>query len=176
MSDLKNIRTDYQVGSLNDNDLTNSPIDFFQSWMDKAVKLVKKDANAFVLSTINKNGFPCSRVVLLRGIDNGSFCFFTNYTSNKASEIELNNRVAMNFFWPELERQVRIQGTIKRCSANFSDDYFKSRPYSSKIGAWASDQSSIIQTREELEDKVLFYEKKFPRTRNSEERIVAKAS
>ena len=80
MNDLKNIRTDYQQGNLNNSDLTDSPLDLFQIWMDKAVELVKKDANAFVLSTIDKNGFPSSRVVLLRGIDQGSFCFFTNYS------------------------------------------------------------------------------------------------
>lgn len=162
MSDLKNIRTDYQVGNLNETDLTNSPIDLFQIWMDKAVELVKKDANAFVLSTIDGNGSPSSRVVLLRGIDKGSFCFFTNYTSNKASNIEENNQVAMNFFWPDLERQIRITGAIERTSSKYSDDYFHSRPYSSKIGAWASDQSSVIKTRKELDESVSFYENKFP--------------
>jgi pyridoxamine 5'-phosphate oxidase len=162
MSDLKNIRTDYQVGNLNETDLSDSPIDLFQIWMDKAVQVVKKDANAFVLSTINKNGFPSSRVVLLRGLDQGSFCFFTNYNSNKASNMEENKQVAMNFFWPDLERQIRIEGTIERTSSEYSDDYFQSRPYSSKIGAWASDQSSVIKTRTELEENVSFYENKFP--------------
>lgn len=162
MSDLKNIRTDYQVGNLNEADLSDSPIDLFQIWMDKAVEVVKKDANAFVLSTINKKGFPSSRVVLLRGIDDGSFCFFTNYTSNKASNLEEKNQVAMNFFWPALERQIRVEGIIERTSSKYSDDYFQSRPYSSKIGAWASNQSSVIKTRTELEERVSFYENKFP--------------
>lgn len=162
MSDLKNIRTDYQVGDLNESDLTNSPFQLFQNWMDKAVQLVKKDANAFVLSTINKQGFPSSRVVLLRGIDKEAFCFFTNYTSNKASNLDGNSKVSMNFFWPDLERQVRIEGSIERCSKEYSDDYFESRPYSSKIGAWASNQSEIIKSREELEKNVIFYQKKFP--------------
>ena len=162
MNDLKNIRTDYQQGNLNNSDLTDSPLDLFQIWMDKAVELVKKDANAFVLSTIDKNGFPSSRVVLLRGIDQGSFCFFTNYNSNKANCIKENDQVAMNFFWPDLERQIRIQGSIEKTSSKYSDDYFDSRPYSSKIGAWASDQSSIISTRSELDESVSFYKKKYP--------------
>ena len=162
MNDLKNIRSDYQLGNLDNSDLTDSPLDLFQIWMDKAVELVKKDANAFVLSTIDKNGLPSSRVVLLRGIDQGSFCFFTNYNSNKANCIKENDQVAMNFFWPELERQIRIQGSIEKTSSKYSDDYFKSRPYSSKIGAWASNQSSIISSRTELDESVSYYEKKYP--------------
>lgn len=162
MNDLKNIRSDYQLGNLDNSDLTDSPLDLFQIWMDKAVELVKKDANAFVLSTIDKNGLPSSRVVLLRGIDQGSFCFFTNYNSNKANCIKENDQVAMNFFWPELERQIRIQGSIEKTSSKYSDDYFKSRPYSSKIGAWASNQSSIISSRNELDESVSYYEKKYP--------------
>lgn len=161
MSDLKSIRTDYLMGSLNFSDLTDCPIDFFKLWMSQAVDHVKKDANAFVLSTIADNGFPRSRIVLLRGIKDGGFCFFTNYNSPKSISILENNKVSMTFFWPELEKQICINGIAEKLSSQDSDNYFNSRPYSSKIGAWVSNQSSELQSRDELEQKVSLFEKKF---------------
>jgi pyridoxamine 5'-phosphate oxidase len=163
MSDLKNIRTDYQIGQLNQSDLNSSPFLFFKQWMKTAVERVKKDPNAFVLSTISESNFPSSRVVLLRGVEKDGFCFFTNYNSEKSQSIFKNNKVSMTFYWPEIERQVRINGIAQKTTSEYSDNYFKSRPYSSKIGAWSSNQSSQIETRDELENKVEFYKNKFPK-------------
>ncbi|NDG53046.1 MAG: pyridoxamine 5'-phosphate oxidase [Flavobacteriia bacterium] len=161
MKSIKDLRTDYQKSELNVKDLTEEPITLFQQWLYQAITY-SNDANAFVLSTVNSNGVPSSRVLLLRDATEKGFSFFTNYSSRKSQEIEVNPNVCMNFFWPEMERQVRINGSISRLSEQESDDYFNSRPYESRIGAWCSPQSQVIESREVLENKIQELKKKYP--------------
>ena len=161
MKSIKDLRTDYQKSELNVNDLTEEPITLFQQWLSQAITY-SNDANAFVLSTVNSNGVPSSRVLLLRDATEKGFSFFTNYSSRKSQEIEVNPNVCMNFFWPEMERQVRINGSISRLSEQESDDYFNSRPYESRIGAWCSPQSQVIESREVLLNKIQELKKKYP--------------
>ena len=161
MKSIKDLRTDYQKSELNVKDLTEEPITLFQQWLSQAITY-SNDANAFVLSTVNSNGVPSSRVLLLRDATEKGFSFFTNYSSRKSQEIEVNPNVCMNFFWPEMERQVRINGSISRLSEQESDDYFISRPYESRIGAWCSPQSQVIESREVLENKIQELKKKYP--------------
>ena len=161
MKNIKNLRTDYHKSKLDVNDLTESPIALFQLWLSKTIAY-SNDANAFVLSTVNSNGAPSSRVLLLRDVSEKGFSFFTNYNSRKSKEIEVNPNVCMNFFWPDMERQVRINGSISRLSVQESDDYFNSRPYESRIGAWCSPQSQVIESREVFENKILELKKKYP--------------
>lgn len=161
MKSIKDLRTDYQKSKLNVKDLTEEPITLFQQWISQAITY-SNDANAFVLSTVNSNGVPSSRVLLLRDATEKGFSFFTNYSSRKSQEIEVNPNVCMNFFWPDMERQVRINGSISRLSEQESDDYFNSRPYESRIGAWCSPQSQVIESREVLENKIQELKKKYP--------------
>jgi pyridoxamine 5'-phosphate oxidase len=126
-------------------------MDQFTHWWEDATTSNIDEVNAFVLSTVDANRAPASRVVLLKGYTPEGFIFFTNYDSNKGKEITANPNVAMNFFWKELERQVRITGTIKKISAEESAEYFHSRPLGSQVGAWASPQSQIIPNRDFLE-------------------------
>ena len=161
MKSIKDLRTDYQKSELNVKDLTEEPITLFQQWLSQAITY-SNDANAFVLSTVNSNCVPSSRVLLLRDATEKGFSFFTNYSSRKSQEIEVNPNVCMNFFWPEMERQVRINGSISRLSEQESDDYFNSRPYESRIGAWCSPQSQVIESREVLENKIQELKKKYP--------------
>ena len=161
MKSIKDLRTDYQKSKLNIKDLTEEPITLFQQWISQAITY-SNDANAFVLSTVNSNGVPSSRVLLLRDATEKGFSFFTNYSSRKSQEIEVNPSVCMNFFWPDMERQVRINGSISRLSEQESDDYFNSRPYESRIGAWCSPQSQVIESREVLENKIQELKKKYP--------------
>lgn len=161
MKSIKDLRTDYLKSELNVKDLTEEPIILFQQWLTQAIAY-SDDANAFVLSTVNGNGVPSSRVLLLRDATKKGFSFFTNYSSRKSQEIEVNPNVCMNFFWPEMERQVRINGSISRLSEQESDDYFISRPYESRIGAWCSPQSQVIESRDVLENKIQELKKKYP--------------
>ena len=135
MKSIKDLRTDYLKSELNVEDLSEEPLTLFTEWLSQAITY-SNDANAFALSTVNSYGVPSSRVLLLRDVTKKGFSFFTNYSSRKSQEIEFNPNVCMNFFWPEMERQVRINGSINRLSEQESDDYFVSRPYESRIGAW----------------------------------------
>ncbi len=161
MKNIKDLRTDYKKSELNVKDLTEEPITLFQQWLSEAITY-SNDGNAFVLSTVNSEGVPSSRVLLLRGASEKGLSFFTNYSSRKSQEIKLNPNVCMNFFWPEMERQVRINGSISRLSEQESDYYFISRPYESRIGAWSSPQSQVIESREVLENKIQEFKKKYP--------------
>lgn len=150
--DISSIRKDYQLASLDEASSAANPIDQFEHWWEDAIQSNIDEVNAFVLSTVNSNGTPASRVVLLKGYTPDGFVFFTNYESNKGKEIAANPNVAMNFFWKELERQVRITGTIKKISTEESEQYFHSRPIGSQVGAWTSPQSKVIPNRAYLED------------------------
>ena len=159
---LAHIRKEYSQRSLDKTDVSAAPAHQFSIWLDEAIESGALEATAMNLATADASGKPTSRIVLLKGIDQGNFLFYTNYKSHKGTILETNAFAAMNFFWPELERQVRIEGKIEKVSAEESDVYFQSRPYGSRIGAWVSEQSKKVDTREELEKRVKEYTKKYP--------------
>lgn len=134
---------------LQESDLDSNPLKQFEKWFEEVLASGLEEPNAMVLSTVNE-GKPSARIVLLKDLDSG-FKFFTNYGSKKGQEMEENPQVALTFFWKELERQVRIEGLVEKVSADESDEYFKSRPRGSQIGAWVSHQSAAIASREVLE-------------------------
>jgi pyridoxamine 5'-phosphate oxidase len=142
--DIKNLRLNYKKSTIDFKNLAKNPIQYFMNWFEDALKVNKQEANACVLSSVSSDNCPSSRVVLLKGVNENGFTFFTNYKSSKAMDIDANPNVALNFYWPELERQVRIVGIAKKITINDSDTYFKSRPRESQMGAWLSDQSKVI--------------------------------
>ncbi len=158
---IADIRRDYKLQSLNEEDVAVNPIDQFAHWWEEAVSSHIDEVNAMTLATIGMNGFPAARIVLLKGFDEKGFVFYTNYNSHKGEELEKNPQVALVFFWKELERQVRITGSVTRTSAADSDAYFHSRPAGSRIGAWASPQSTVIANRELIEASYCKYEQEF---------------
>lgn len=139
-----------------------NPHDLFEVWTQDAVEVKEKEPNAFVLSTVDTEGWPSSRILYLKDIIDGGFVFYTNYNSKKGIDIANNTKVSMLFFWPDSSRQIRIQGNCKKVEKIVSDDYFASRPRGSQIGAWASDQSEELKDRLDLEDRVVAFEEKFP--------------
>jgi len=151
--EYQNIRTSYDKSELNKTDLNENPILAFKDWFDLAIKSNVVEPNAMVLSTSTKDGKPSSRVVLLKEISKEGIVFYTNYKSKKGIEMESNPHVALLFFWIELQKQVRIEGTIIKNSSKDSDEYFRSRPLESQLGAMASNQSSILESKEELNEK-----------------------
>jgi pyridoxamine 5'-phosphate oxidase len=158
---LKNLRTDYNLAALEAALAEKNPFNLFSEWMELALKSNIEDANAMNLATVTETGRPSSRIVLLRKFDETGFDFFTNYNSRKAKELENNKKAAINFFWPLLHKQVRIEGIADKISREESDEYFNSRPRESQIGAWASDQSNELTNREELNQKIENLTKKF---------------
>lgn len=161
MSNIADIRKDYSKKMLQETDVHADAIEQFKIWWTEAVDSAIDEVNAMTLATASAQGKPSARVVLLKGFNESGFIFFTNYHSQKASEIEENPRVSLVFFWKELERQVRIDGTIKKITAEDSDEYFYSRPVESRIGAWASPQSKVIASRKVIEENVVELEKSF---------------
>ena len=159
--DIKNLRLNYKKSTIDFKNLSENPIHYFMNWFEDALKLNKQEANACVLSTISSDNCPSSRVVLLKEVNESGFTFFTNYKSSKAKDIDANSNVALNFYWPELERQVRIFGVAKKIAINDSDTYFKSRPRDSQIGAWLSDQSKAIGLDYNFMDTLNSLESKF---------------
>ena len=147
---IADIRKDYTLKSLDISDVSIDPLRQFKVWFDEAVDSEVLEVNAMCLSTMGLDGFPAGRIVLLKELDHG-FVFFTNYESHKGQELANLPKASLTFFWPELERQVRITGNLEKVSAQESDEYYFSRPYGSQIGAWASPQSQPIESREELE-------------------------
>ncbi|MBP6411620.1 MAG: pyridoxamine 5'-phosphate oxidase [Pseudarcicella sp.] len=150
--DIASLRENYTKGSLDKSDVFVSPFLQFEKWFNEALESQIKEPNAMVLATVSSENKPSSRVVLLKGFDSG-FNFFTNYKSRKGEELFQNPNACLNFFWNELERQVRIEGVVEKLSDSESDAYFHSRPISSQIGAIASNQSEIIESRRFLEEK-----------------------
>ena len=159
--DIKNLRLDYKKSKIDFKNLDENPISFFLKWFNEALKVNKDEANACVLSTVSMDNIPSSRVVLLKAVNEKGFTFFTNYQSNKSKDIESNPNVALNFYWPELEKQVRISGIAKKISIKESDDYFKSRPRESQMGAWLSHQSTAIGFYYNFMDTLNTLESKF---------------
>jgi len=155
------IRKDYTLKSFSESDLLKNPFEQFRVWFTEAIHAEVNEPNAMTLATVKPDGSPSARIVLLKGLEDDCFVFFTNYSSNKGQQIGVNNKVALVFFWPELERQVRIQGIAEKLEEYKSDDYFKSRPMSSQIGAHASPQSLEIENRQYLEDLVVKMEELF---------------
>ena len=149
---ISDIRIDYSLKSLDISDTETSPLEQFKKWFAEAIESKVMEVNAMTLSTLQENGRPNSRVVLLKGVDSG-FLFFTNYKSVKGKELDIHPFVALNFYWAELERQIRVLGKVEKVSKEESDEYFHSRPFSSQIGAWVSPQSERIQSREILSQK-----------------------
>lgn len=161
MNSISDIRKDYRLQSLNEADADANPFNQFSKWWNEAIISNIEEANAMTLSTADINAKPSARIVLLKGFDEKGFVFFSNYHSHKANDMKSNAQVCLVFFWKELERQIRIEGTVSKISAEESDDYFKSRPQTSKIGAWASPQSKVISSREIIEANVAEVEKNF---------------
>lgn len=148
--EIADIRREYSFKTLDISEVNPCPIEQFKLWFEEALNSKVLEANAMNLATINQNGRPNSRIVLLKGVDSG-FVFYTNYKSTKGKEMDSNPYVSVTFHWAELERQVRIIGKVDKVSEKESDEYFFSRPYASQVGAWVSPQSSVIESREFLE-------------------------
>ncbi|WP_375577917.1 pyridoxamine 5'-phosphate oxidase [Marivirga tractuosa] len=157
---IADIRKEYTALSLKASEVDANPVDQFLSWFDMAINAEIMDPNAMTLSTIDGNK-PSSRIVLLKGVENEEFVFYTNYNSAKGHQMASSPYVSLNFFWPELERQVRIEGTVQKVDKATSDAYFKSRPRGSQIGAWVSPQSETIEGREVLNKRLEEIELKF---------------
>jgi len=155
MSDLhahiNSVRKDYNKHSLSKDHVNADPFVQFEYWLQDALEVDSDHANAMVLATVGKDGMPDSRVVLLRNISHGGFTFFTNYDSKKGQDLKFNSKASVLFFWPALERQIRIEGNTSLVPADDADAYFLSRPFESKAGAWASRQSAVVESRNELE-------------------------
>ncbi len=154
---IADIRKDYKLASLEEVDVASNPIDQFTRWWNDAVASQIDEVNAMTLATVNAAGVPAARIVLLKGYNPEGFIFFTNYESDKGKNLAQNPNAALVFFWKELERQIRIEGTVQKVSAEESDRYFNSRPASSRIGAWASPQSAVIENRLVIEQNVERY-------------------
>ena len=161
MSDLKTVRKDYDSRQLLESTINKDPFALVESWLKDAKEHAGLDYNAMTFATTDEAGFPNLRTVLLRGFSRDGIAFYTNYTSSKAKEIEKNNKVGVNFFWKELERQICMKGIVKKAPEADSDAYFASRPRASQLGAWVSDQSSIIENREVLDQLKKEVEERF---------------
>ena len=153
---------------LSEEDVAANPLRQFQIWFHHALNTCQFEPNAMTLATVGRGGKPSARQLLLKDYDKDGFCFYSNYRSRKGRELKDNNKGALLFYWPDLERQIRIEGTVKKLSAKESDRYFQSRPRGGQIGAWASYQSETLESREELEARahkltIKFKGKKIPR-------------
>jgi pyridoxamine 5'-phosphate oxidase len=146
-------RKEHHLSVLLETEIDRDPIRQFLSWFEEAARGGIAESNAMALATAAPDGRPSARMVLLRGVDERGFAFFTNYESRKARELEANPYAALVFFWHELERQVRIEGRVERVADHESDRYFESRPIGARIGAWASPQSAVVANREILETR-----------------------
>lgn len=158
---LADIRKDYTLKDLTIEQTAEEPVAQFQLWLTEALEAQVPEPNAMHLSTVSAEGKPSGRIVLLKGLNEKGFVFFTNYHSRKGQELSHNQWASLTFFWPELERQVRIEGLTEMVSAQQSDKYFHSRPRSSQIGAWASPQSQTIPDRQVLEQNISRLQQEF---------------
>ncbi len=161
MIDIAGLRREFTLETLDAKDVLSNPIHQFERWFKESIEAQVLEPNAMNLATVGLDMKPSSRIVLLKQVRNDGFVFFTNYNSRKAMQIAENPNCALTFMWNELERQVRIEGSIERLSSEESDSYFEKRPIGSKLGAWSSPQSEIIPNREYLESLVVGFEQKF---------------
>lgn len=160
-SKIVSLRKEYSSAFLNEEDVNHNPFKQFELWMHQAVEAEILEPNAMTVSSVSSEGKPSSRIVLLRGFDENGFVFYTNYNSHKGHDMAQNKYACLNFFWPELERQIRIEGSIAKIDQQISTNYFHSRPRESQIGAWASIQSAVIANRKVVEDAFAHYTEKF---------------
>jgi pyridoxamine 5'-phosphate oxidase len=161
MTKLADLRKSYMKGSLSEEDVQTNPVDQFKIWFDQAQHAELPEPNAMTVASVDENGKPSARVVLIKEVTQEGFVFFTNYDSRKGQALLTNPHAALLFFWPELERQIRIEGSVEKISDKESDDYFHSRPLDSRIGAWASPQSKVISGRGVLIANAAEYALKF---------------
>lgn len=159
--DIAAIRTDYKRLTLDETDVAGDPFEQFDRWWQQAINSHLEEVNAMTLATASPEGIPDARIVLLKNITSEGFVFFTNYDSAKGRQLIANPHAALVFFWKDLERQVRIKGTVHKASAAESDLYFRSRPAGSRIGAWSSPQSQVIASRAILEENEAKYKATF---------------
>lgn len=160
--DFSRLRIEYMQRSLDEKDVDQNPITQFINWLNEAISAAAHEPNAMTLATCTPDGAPSARIVLLKGVDQRGFVFFTNYLSRKGKEIDHNAKAALVFYWPELERQVRIEGSSTRTTAAESADYFNSRPLDARFGSAASPQSQPIASRQELEQRVQALRERYP--------------
>jgi pyridoxamine 5'-phosphate oxidase len=153
MTPLADLRRNYSIGSLETSDVDADPIRQFETWFAQALEAKLPEPNAMTLATVDERGRPSARIVLIKGVDERGFAFYTNYESRKGRELAANPAASLLFYWIELERQIRIEGSIVKTSAEESDAYYASRPIGSRIGAWASAQSEVIESRAVLETR-----------------------
>ncbi|BDC99290.1 pyridoxamine 5'-phosphate oxidase [Persicobacter psychrovividus] len=158
---IADIRQDYSKKELSIAECANHPIEQFNTWFEEAIKAQVMEPNAMTVSAVSKEGRPSARTVLLKGIENDAFVFYTNYNSRKGQHLAANKYAALTFFWPELERQVNIEGRIEQVAEEVSDKYFKSRPYKSRVGAWASEQSQEISSKSVVMTRFAKYATKY---------------
>lgn len=162
--DLSNYRKSYEKQELLESNCPQNPMELFKNWFTNAdASEMVDESNAMTISTIGNDGFPKSRVVLLKKYTDEGFIFYTNYNSEKGKAIANNNNICLSFFWPALEQQIIIKGTAEKQAENLSDKYFNSRPDGSKLGAWASPQSTVVNSKKTLENNLTSLEKKFER-------------
>ena len=158
---LQNLRIEYSSSPINESAVDANPISFFGKWFDEAMAAEVREPNAMTLATATRDGIPSARIVLLKGADKNGFSFYSNYLSRKGKELAKNPSACLVFFWPELGRQVRIEGKILKLSKEESEAYFASRPFGSQLGAVVSPQSQVIANREILDVAYTAYEQKF---------------
>lgn len=158
---LRDLRTNYQKSELTEDSISSDPFKQLEDWLKSAIEEENPEPTAMVLSSVDSKGCPESRVVLLKEVNSEGLVFFTNYNSKKGRQITANPNVAANFFWSKTERQVRIKGVAERISEESSAEYFKSRPIDSQLGAWASPQSRIIESRQVLDENFTLYQQYF---------------
>jgi pyridoxamine 5'-phosphate oxidase len=159
---IADLRKEYARESLTERDVDPDPIRQFMRWFDQARAAELLEPNAMALATATPEGHPSVRMVLLKAVDDRGFVFFTDYRSRKGRELEANPHASLAFWWDALQRQVRVEGTVSRVSVDESLSYFKSRPHGSKVGAWASMQSAVLNARDALEREVIRLMEKFP--------------
>ena len=162
MPTIADLRREYARARLDEQDLSADPFGMFAAWFAQAVETALPEPNAMTLATAAPDGTPSARVVLLKAVDAAGFVFFTDYRSRKSVELAANPRAALVFHWQELERQVRVVGSVSRIPDAESDAYYRTRPLGSRFGAWASQQSAVLRSRAELEERLAAVEARHP--------------
>lgn len=158
---IQNLRREYKLNKLSEETVHKNPFQQFEMWFRDVLKVDLPEPNAMILATADEKSNPSARVVLLKGLNNKGFTFFTNYKSRKGKNLFENSSASLLFFWAELERQVRVEGKIKKISRAESIKYFNSRPHESRLAAWASEQSELIPSRDHLETRFQIFKREF---------------
>jgi pyridoxamine 5'-phosphate oxidase len=158
---MRDIRKQYLFSTLDEQNILPNPFEQFEVWLQEAIESDQMEPTVMILSTVDEHAQPHSRVVLLKEFKLDSFIFYTNYEGHKAQQMTQNNKVSLVFFWPTLERQVRVEGLVEKISEILSTSYFKSRPLENQLGAWASPQSQLIRSQDFLEQQFQYYKQKF---------------